>query len=103
MILLHYFCLLFTLLVSPITSAIYKSYQCLNGKGCTFVKNISRLEEAEFRNIVFDGSSYFAYSQNDCYGSNPYWVPGLWVPMTEVCEKNEFQIVQFFLRLQIWP
>ena len=73
--LLHYFCLLFTLLVSPITSASFESYQCLNGKDCTFVQNISSFEEAEFRNIVFDGISYYAYSQNDCYGSETYWVP----------------------------
>ena len=84
--LLHYFCLLFTLLVSPITSASFESYQCLNGKDCTFVQNISSFKEAEFRNIVFDGSSYFAYSQNDCYGSNP-WYSGTWLPVTKVCEK----------------
>jgi hypothetical protein len=80
--LLHCFCLFFTLLISPIASESYKSYQCLKGKGCTFVQNISSLEKAEFRNIVYDGNSYFAYSQNDCYGSEPYWLP-----VTKVCEK----------------
>ena len=81
--LLQYFCLFFTCLISPITSASLESYQCLNEKDCTFVQNISSFEEAEFRNIVFDGNSYYAYSQNDCgYGSEPYWLP-----VTKVCEK----------------
>ena len=69
-------------MISPIASESYKSYQCLKGKGCTFVQNISSFEEAELRNVVFDGCSYFTYSHNDCYGSKPYWVP-----MVEVCEK----------------
>ena len=46
-------------------STSYESYQCLDGKGCTTVQNISSLEEVEFRNIVLVGNSYFAYSHND--------------------------------------
>ena len=89
--LLHYFCLLLTLLVSPITTATasYVSYQCLNGKGCTFDNPIyiSNREEAEFRNIVFDGGSYFAYSKNDNCNSPPKWIP-----LTKVCERMSYQL-----------
>ena len=84
--LLQYFCLFFTCLISPITSASLESYQCLNGEGCKFVQNISNREEAEFRNIVFDGSSYYAYSRNDCYGGKTYWMP-----VTKVCEKMSWE------------
>ena len=57
------------------TSASWKSYQCLFGKGCSTVQNISSFEEVEFRNIVFNGHSYYAYSHNDyCYYSGPEWV-----------------------------
>ena len=84
--LLQYFCIFFTCLISPIRSESFESYQCLNGKGCTFVGHISSFEEAEFRNIVFDGNSYYSYSQNDCYGSRPFWVP-----MTEVCGKMNWE------------
>ena len=45
--------------------ASYERYQCLPGKDCTPVQNIPSFEEAEFRNIVFDGNSNFAYSHND--------------------------------------
>ena len=73
-------------MVSPIIiSASLESYQCLNGNGCTFVQNISNREEAEFRNIVFDGSSYFAYSQNECHTS-PFWVPMIYVCENMSCE-----------------
>ena len=32
------------------SSAVYESKQCLHGKKCTTVQNISSFEEAEFRN-----------------------------------------------------
>ena len=90
--LLQYFCLFFTLMVSPIASESLKSYQCLNGTGCTFVQNISSYEEAKFRNVLFDGSSYYAYSQNDCYGGEPYWVS-----VTKVREKMSWEQSKTFV------
>ena len=72
-------------MVSLIASESLVSYQCLNGKGCTFVQNISSYEEAKFRNVLFDGSSYYAYSQNDCYGGEPYWVS-----VTKTIRGNRF-------------
>ena len=68
------------------SSAVYESKQCLHGKGCKTVQNISSFEEAEFRNIVFDGNSYFVYSHNDYCDSAPKWIqakPSLKIRMAD--------------------
>ena len=95
--LLHCFCLFFTLLISPIASESYKSYQCLKRKGCTFVQNISSFEEAEFRNFVVQNGSYYSstfdkqrsLSQVQIFDDPvPRFLDGKWIRGNTLCRSK---------------